>query len=143
MIYQLTLVPYSPSHTRCSCLIALQASAIEVSELASRKFSWKKSYAGLQNWLKPIVDPPASQPGRWTSWAAPRPVKKKAATSQPADDAFASGESGSKCDNLPGLICQLFWCLQHPSTMAAMTLTWLPCTPFLTSLWSNISCHRR
>ncbi|KAK9826529.1 hypothetical protein WJX74_000524 [Apatococcus lobatus] len=60
-----------------------QASATEVSELASRKIGWKKSYAGLQNWLKPIVDPPASQPGRWTSWAAPRPVKKRAPAEQP------------------------------------------------------------
>ena len=93
---------------------AVQASAIEVSELASRKFSWKKSYAGLQNWLKPIVDPPASESGRWTSWAAPRPVKKKAAAAasqQPADLAFAPGGHGSKDECLPVLISQLIWCL--------------------------------
>ena len=78
--------------THWDCSIALQASATEVSELASRSFSWKKSYAGLQNWLKPVVDPPASQPGRWTSWAAPRPVKNTsaAATPQPANLVFAA-----------------------------------------------------
>ncbi|KAK9862468.1 hypothetical protein WJX84_004322 [Apatococcus fuscideae] len=61
-----------------------QASATEVSELASRKLSWKKSYAGLQAWLKPLTDPPASATSRWTSWATPRPVTKPvASTSQP------------------------------------------------------------